>query len=520
MVNHGILLKGVGPDGTLTQDPVLSGMADTDFADRFFRDFGLPDGQRIGSAQVIATSWNATARLLQPVQRMLHAASVTLACDTIGTPRLDPLRIESMGLVVRRVSRPDGVNDDAAAPPEGWMKTAEGRFGWVRLTGAQPDYDPDPARRPQLRSGQPELDQMLSGHLLLTAMQESYSPVFLAPPEVCERTGKSIAYGVVPTASSDVSDDKPLLPDYSGVALADQLPPLLLAGDHRVPLAEYTVDYRYTSEEYLASRGYTQFLTFVNVLRVTANELGAFDNTPEATRLMTILNNHNVGFAKTTQPLGDFLHDAADALLLYDPASSSPPPQLAMPKTWDSFTAADQDDLVQAAAAALRARSQRVLAPEGRFQDPTRRYRLRLFFRIRGHDAACPPQLLWSDYSEVFRIAPWYASAARIGPPIPLPNPSRAFLKNLKPNVAFVVPGSLMNAMPSMSNLGDGSASPMGKGIDIAWVCSFSIPIITICAFFVLNIFLQLLNIVFFWMFFVKICIPIPVPAALAGGDE
>ena len=193
-----------------------------------------------------------------------------------------------------------------------------------------------------------------------------------------------------------------------------------------------------------------------------------------------------------------------------------------MPLTWDSFTAADQAEVVQAAGAALRARSQRVVSPEGRFQDPSRRYRLRLFFRIRGHQPECPPQLVWSDHSEVFRIAPWYASAERIGPPIPLPMPSRAFLKNLKPNVSFVVPGSLMNAMQSasMTKLSDGSASPMGKGIDIAWVCSFSIPTITICAFFVLNIFLQLLNIVFFWMFFVKICVPIPVPAGLAGGDE
>jgi hypothetical protein len=49
-----------------------------------------------------------------------------------------------------------------------------------------------------------------------------------------------------------------------------------------------------------------------------------------------------------------------------------------------------------------------------------------------------------------------------------------------------------------------------GAKLGLGWLCSFSIPLITICAFFVLNIFLSLLNIVFFWMAFIKICIPIP----------
>jgi hypothetical protein len=42
-------------------------------------------------------------------------------------------------------------------------------------------------------------------------------------------------------------------------------------------------------------------------------------------------------------------------------------------------------------------------------------------------------------------------------------------------------------------------------------ICSLSIPIITLCAFIVLMIFLSLLNIVFWWMAFFKICLPIPV---------
>ena len=35
---------------------------------------------------------------------------------------------------------------------------------------------------------------------------------------------------------------------------------------------------------------------------------------------------------------------------------------------------------------------------------------------------------------------------------------------------------------------------------------------ITICAFIVLNIFLGLFDLIFRWMMFIKICIPIPAP--------
>jgi hypothetical protein len=48
-------------------------------------------------------------------------------------------------------------------------------------------------------------------------------------------------------------------------------------------------------------------------------------------------------------------------------------------------------------------------------------------------------------------------------------------------------------------------------GWTLGMICSFSIPIITLCAFIVLMIFIQLLNIVFWWLPFLKICLPIPV---------
>ena len=93
---------------------------------------------------------------------------------------------------------------------------------------------------------------------------------------------------------------------------------------------------------------------------------------------------------------------------------------------------------------------------------------------------------------------------------IPLPNLNLLNLPRLKPNVAFEVPRPLAKFLNQ--DLGGALKNPLGQGLDtgIDWICSFSIPIITICAFILLSIILALLNIVFFWLPLVKICLPLP----------
>jgi hypothetical protein len=109
--------------------------------------------------------------------------------------------------------------------------------------------------------------------------------------------------------------------------------------------------------------------------------------------------------------------------------------------------------------------------------------------------------------------------------PIPLPDPTaKGFRANAKPNCTFAVPSGLMNLMnnSTLSGLSSGSGpSPNASGgISLNWICGFNIPIITICAFFVLNIFLILLNLVFWWLPFIKICIPFPIPAPGGAGEN
>jgi hypothetical protein len=49
---------------------------------------------------------------------------------------------------------------------------------------------------------------------------------------------------------------------------------------------------------------------------------------------------------------------------------------------------------------------------------------------------------------------------------------------------------------------------PSGSSFDFGLICQLSIPIITICAFILLMIIVQLLNIIFQWIPYFILCLP------------
>lgn len=123
-----------------------------------------------------------------------------------------------------------------------------------------------------------------------------------------------------------------------------------------------------------------------------------------------------------------------------------------------------------------------------------------------------------SDPSTEFVLAPFYDFDAPARPVrIPLPiDTSIAGLRKFKKNVSFVLSKSLraqLSRTTDIKKVLDGNIAS-AKTFDLGEICSFSIPIITICAMIVLMIFIQLLNFVFWWLPFLKICIPIPQPRA------
>ncbi len=210
-----------------------------------------------------------------------------------------------------------------------------------------------------------------------------------------------------------------------------------------------------------------------------------------------------------TVAAGTFLKNAASVLLEGDTSLGS----LEMPRSWPALETAAAARLAGAMSQAVQARFTAVKGRPGRFDEPGARYVLRAFLRLKP-DSDCPGKTLWSDYSEPFVIAPWYEGG---GTPAQIPMPDvtdRKLLKSLKPNVSFVLPPSLqcmLGGSPDDMIKGSfPSSCKSGGGIGLGWICSFSIPIITLCAFIVLNIFLSLFDLFFRWMLFIKICIPFP----------
>ena len=556
---HPVRLRAAG--GRRSEGPVVLQRTEEDFVGALLDELQDANGFASAMASAVPFSSGATPALFQPVHRIFHLVLVEAVCDTVGTPRLDPQRIESAGLVLRRhpvdergnvmLDRLEAWVQDASTPTSRAGGATKRRTirGWTqlggRLTGtlAELDVDPDPTRRPpELRAGHEEIERRLAltsaaaAKLGMAARAERIAPLFVAPPDVCKATGKTLLYGLVPVTSAELGSSPAQLPPFDATELSTHLPRFLRAGGARpVPRPGQIVRYSNAGSEDLAE--------IVGHLRQLAMEFGAFEATPEAVALVRALNAIQLPVADPSvwppdrlgevkaafdlargfnQPMpgltvrgaGDWMRDAANVLVAGDDRAASPPASLRMPLEWPAISAETAASVLSAVATAMQARLTTIAPREGRYTDPSRRYRLRAFIRVRGHeDGACPPRLVWSDHSAPFTIAPWYAPSDT--PPVPVPLPDardRALLKALKPNVAFVVPKSLQDVLngndPKKMVKGEGGDGTGNIALD--WICGFNIPIITLCAFIVLNIFLSLFDIIFQWMMWAKICVPIP----------
>jgi len=139
-----------------------------------------------------------------------------------------------------------------------------------------------------------------------------------------------------------------------------------------------------------------------------------------------------------------------------------------------------------------------------------------------------------SDPTAAFQLAPFFdpdapARPIRIGMPA---DTTPAGLRKFDRNTAFVLSDVLcgqVSAVKGMSfgdlvravlpfpfhqdlDLGTGGLRPCSETPDggFGMVCSFSLPIITLCALLMLFIVVKLLDMVLFWMPFFQICLPLP----------
>ncbi len=512
--------------------PAILQRSDEDFID------AVMDELKTGSGRVSLQGSLAQARdagnilkLYQPIQRQFHLAMIEAWCDTPGTPRLDPAKVDSAGMVVRRVN---------GAGYDGWMR-AKGRLrGWVGVDRWDSSGRSDPASALRLAgtaTGVADIDRSLASYALEnedSLLNEHVIPLFAAPPDVCAAAKKTVYYGLVPTTSAELAEGPVAFEDETFTAasatfrnhlvqaLRGESMELALAGETLYPEWFEAVEMPGPVKpanlpqahwDALAGASASTMKRFILMLRQLATEFGVFggdsDNAEVVAELQAIrlpLKLRSGEMVQRTTTADVFLKNAVAVLLARD--ASAPATQ--MPMSWPALEATAANRLVGALYNAMAGRFAAMKGQPGRFDARGATYALRAFVRLKP-DCACPARILWSDYSEPFVIAPWYEGSGAPPVQVALPDATdRNLLRSLRPNVAFVLP-------PALHGLLGGSPKDMldGKGktdssLTLGWICGFNIPIITICAFIVLNIFLSLFDLIFQWMFYVKICIPFP----------
>ncbi|MCB9765106.1 MAG: hypothetical protein H6739_35360 [Alphaproteobacteria bacterium] len=462
--------------------------------------------------------------LYQPVHRTFHLALTELVCEMPGFPRLDPRKIESAGLVVRRVSRehPDR--------QERWVVRDEKIEGWVEIEDdLQRDEDPDPRRRRAPGAGHPEVDRHLATP---SPLAERVTPLFLPPPDVMEACGRTLLYGLIPLASSEVAQREPAR--IADADLAHVIPTYLTTKAPRtVPWAGQTVRLRgapsagetridleqkvgredmrswgmLTATQLDQASAVTEDVDdYIQLLRALLIQFDALEDADSelAKALNTITLSFPSGQARTTF---EHLRQAAAALISGDDAA------VEMPRAWPKITTRQARRLQRCLQGAAQQRYDQIASGIPRYGRRSARYVVRCFARVR-RDDGCPPRLVWTDESAVFTIAEWYEPGpAEVQPTsIKLPGISRDFFKSLRPNVAFEIPQDLFDFVGANTpkQVFKGNIQEGAKGSFPGWICGFNIPIITICAFFLLYIILYLLHWIFWWLPWVKICFPIP----------
>jgi len=563
MVAHPTLLRAPG-SAARAAGPLIVKRNDDNFVDAMLNELADHNGlTSVATTRVLPSHSGGALTLFQPVHRVFQLALLEVACDRVGQPRLDPAKIESAGMVLRRRAT-DASGRVTSDQLEGWMQeapTPASRVagatqkrklrGWVGFNGrvnghgTDLDRDPDPARRAgSLGTGRPELDlRLLIAKGNAGALSERVIPLFPAPPSVCAATGKTLLYGLIPVSSSEQSEVPEEPPSFDRGTLAAHMPNLLRGG--LAAAIPKKGDFLSWTEASTAAKD-SEIGGFLDQLRQVTIEMDAFGPSAESRALFATLDAIDLTFfdvnawppGKTDAAFFEmaelqilqafshtriempglvhrsaavFLRDASQVLLEGDDRGAA----VRMPIAWPTIGVQRAGLIVDAAQAAMRARLKSIVPRTPQFGDATREYRLRAFVRVKDEDG-CPPSIVWSDYSEPFVIAPWYAPSDAPPALIPLPDAmDRNALKQLKPNVAFAVPKKLADFMNGNDpkDLVSGGGNDGANGIGLDWICSFSIPIITLCAFICLNIFLSLFDLIFRWMAFIKICIPVPKKA-------
>jgi hypothetical protein len=474
-----------------------------EFMQELFDELRLPPAERATALEGRAVPpAEGVRRLYQPVHGHFNLVLATLVCRVPGLPdhRVDAGQGDEVGFVIRRLHK-DGRQ-------MAWVAKGAAARAWLPLA--------------------PKLEDVS-----LAAGEEVF-PMFPAPATDGDRTRRLWA-GVIPTTSRDTFvATRAIVPDAFPESGQDFS----------------TNDVRDPSAEYLELKGrVVEGLRMLNGLS-PALASSASERVVEASRfflldLGDLLQTHlRWVWDATSRPsrhharaLYDLIHEPRASLggalrpLMVSAIAeraridgdATDPPDLSANVRDPSYTAAALASTLDAAyaegpppAPASTFGASAPAPPRGptlpRFEDGEARYVVLCVYR-RTRCRPPHPDIVGTPSSE-FTIATVFdldapARPIRIALPV---DTSLKGLRKLRKNVAFLLSDQLRKQVGQATDLQkllDGEA-PAGENFSLGEICSFSIPIITLCAFIILMIFMILLNFVFWWLPLLKFCFPIP----------
>jgi hypothetical protein len=462
-------------------------------------------------------------KLFQAAHGHFYLIAASLTCRLPGLPdhEVNPSAREKVAFVLRRI-------DDA-----------DTEWAWCSDSGSPP------------AKGWAQLDPSGAGAV---ATGEDLLPLFPA----CYQAGdkqRRIYVGLVPTSSSDTFKAagtlSPLAAPGSGAgapasdprptALATKVTdplralaaaPTTAPADVTDPTRRQAIEDAEVAQLVEASRfllvDFAEFLVTNMPAFWSALNSRQRPGDAGAGALYDALTSHRADSSSATTWRDALISAWNTAAILYGDAAGTLPPALNLA---GSPLSGDQlDSLIDGALPeqAPNAAGSQVTSIQGDSVDPPQvpkldpqghsRYWIRCVYQ-RPQCSSFQPDVV-GDPSERFQIAGFFdfdAPSRSIQISLPI-DTGIADLRKLRKNVSFLLSNQLRAQMNRVTNLNDALKGQFADGgsFDVGLICSFSIPIITICALLVLMIFIQLLNIVFWWMPFLRICFPI----ALKSGSS
>lgn len=473
-----------------------------------------------------------------PLHRAFHIVSCEVVCDRLGDPALDPAKIKSAGFVVRRLRGND---------QDSWILEDGEAVGWQSSPGGL--RDPDIRRR-----------LCAKGILKSESGDEAYSGEETYPLHVTktkDAAGKShtLLYGFLPLGgfyyhrNPEQAVDKKSQEEATAFDRQNMSWPF---GNKNNPSARWQDQHSHQVVDGIPTTAMFELLRrLVNryhlgddgleeneALKGLCSNIGFYDlrSASDRQRAMPYNDNSAESFAPyMRESLYNYLQRCArrggeNPLVSWIAAQEEKIDSSGTSATFSHLPSINSYALLldEHEAAEIRTLLDKRLQdqtlnlikeiPLPKFtQEQGDLYQIIPF--VRSLNDCGKEQFQWADNDALsikFRVAaPFDPESTR---PSLVQIPSLHDLRRgMAKGVAMITPIDTFNLIDKLklrkgagAELVENYDPPSDSGLGIQWICSFSIPIVTIVAMILLMIIVILLNLIFFWLPWVRICLPFP----------